>query len=174
MKKKPQAFESYPLWILIITNVLNLAVCVAGSYIMFRLSLITGFLFIAYLVVLEFYLYREACPHCFYYGRLCAFGRGVLAALFFKRGDPKKFCERELSYKDFIPQLLVVLVPLTVGIALLVSRGFDILVLIAMTYPIFSWFALNPLIYGRLACKHCRQGSICCPALDFFIKKRKK
>lgn len=103
-----------------------------------------------------------------------AFGKGVIAAKFFKKGDPKKFCERKLGFKDFIPQILVVLIPLIVGIALLVSRGFNLPILIAMIYPVFSWFVINPILYGKLACIHCKQGSICCPALNFFIKKEKK
>jgi len=110
----------------------------------------------------------------FYYGKLCAFGKGIVAAKFFKKGDPKKFCERELGFKDFIPQILVVLIPLIVGIALLISRGLNLPILIAMIYPLFSWFVINPILYGKLACIHCKQGSICCPALNFFIKKEKK
>lgn len=82
---------------------------------MFALSLITGFLYVAYLVILELYFLKEGCIHCCYYGKLCAFGKGAVAAMFFKEGDPEKFCERELGFKDFIPQVLVVLIPLIVG-----------------------------------------------------------
>jgi hypothetical protein len=69
-----------------------------------------------------------------------------------------------------MPQVLVVLIPLIVGIALLISGGFNLLILIAMIYPIYSWFAVNPILYGKLACIQCKQGSICCPALKFFTK----
>ncbi len=80
---------------------------------------------------------------------------------------------KEISFKDLIPQLLVVLIPLIIGIALLVSTGFDVLILTAMIYPVFSWVCLNNVIYGKLACKHCKQGTICCQALKFFAKKKK-
>ena len=168
--KKPKIYESYPLWIIILANILLLAVYVAGAYIMFKLNIITGILYIVYLVFLERHFFKEGCIHCCYYGKSCAFGKGNIAAMFFKKGDPKKFCERELGFKDFIPQVLVILIPLIVGIALLISRGFDLLILIAIIYPIFSWFAVNPILYGKLACLHCKQGSICCPALKFFTK----
>lgn len=170
--KEPEIFDSYPSWIVVLASSLILAVYVAGAYVMFVLSLITGILYITYLVFLEYYSFREGCIHCCYYGRLCAFTKGVIAAKFFKRGDPEKFCERELGFKDFIPQVLVLLIPLIMGIALLISRGFDRLVLIAMIYPVFSWFAINPVLYGKLVCLHCKQGSICCPALKFFTKGR--
>ena len=170
MKKK--IYDNFPAWMIFIVNILTLLVYVAGAYIMFKLNLITGILYIIYLIILEFQVYREGCRYCFYYGKLCAFGKGAIAALFFKKGNPKKFCERKLSIKDFIPQLLVVLVPLIVGIALLISRGFNIIILIALLYPLLSWFCVNPIIYGKIACIHCKQGSICCPALEFFTKKK--
>ena len=170
--KNPKIFENYPLWIVIPANILMLAVYVAGAYIMFRLSLITGILYVVYLVLLERHFFKEGCTCCFYYGKLCAFGKGIIAAIFFKRGDPEKFCERKLGFKDFIPQILVVLIPLIVGIALLFSRGFNLLILIAIIYPVLSWFAINPILYGKLACIHCKQGSICCPALKFFTKEK--
>jgi small-conductance mechanosensitive channel len=169
---KPKIYDNYPIWIVILITILMLLVYVAGAYIMFVLNLITGILYVIYILLLEFFLYKEACPHCYYYGKLCAFGKGKLAKIFYKKGDPKKFCKRELKFKDLIPQLLVVLIPLIVGIALLISRGFNLSILIALIYPIFSWFVLNPIIYGKLACPHCKQGSICCPALKFFTKKK--
>jgi small-conductance mechanosensitive channel len=172
--KPPKIYNNYPLWIVILANILMLAAYVAGAYIMFALSLITGILYVAYLVLLEVYFLKEGCIHCCYYGKLCAFGKGAVAAIFFKEGDPKKFCERELGFKDFIPQVLVVLIPLIVGIALLISRGFNLLILTAMIYPVFSWFAVNSILYGKLACLHCKQGSICCPALKFFTKEERE
>ena len=122
---------------------------------------------------MEYFVYKEACPHCYYYGKVCVAGRGKLAKLLYKKGDPKKFCEREMKFKDLIPQLIVVAVPIVVGIALLISRGFHLLTLIAVLYPIFNWFAINPILYGKLACSHCKQGKKCCPALDFFSKKKR-
>ena len=172
VNKKPEIYDCYPLWIVILANILILSVYVAGAYIMFKLSPITGVLYVLYLVFLERHFFKEGCIHCWYYGKLCAFGKGTLAAIFFSKGDPKNFCERELELKDFIPQVFVILIPLIVGISLLVLRSFNLLILIAMIYPVFSWFAVNPILYGKLACPHCKQGSICCPALKFFIKEK--
>lgn len=173
MKEGPKIYEKYPFWMVAVINILMLAVYVAGAYIMFKLSMITGILYVIYILILEFQLYKEACTSCCYYGKLCAFGKGAIASLFFKKGDPKKFAEKEISFKDMIPQLLVVLIPLAIGTALLVSRGFDVLILIAMLYPVFSWVCLNSVIYGKIACPHCKQGTICCQALKFFSKNKK-
>lgn len=141
---------------------------------MFSLSQLTGILYMLYVLIIELQVYREGCKYCFYYGKRCVAAKGLIAPFIIKKGDPKKFCERELSFKNFIPQLLVTLVPLVVGIALLISRGFNILILLALIYPLLSWFIVNPIVYGKIACPHCKQGSICCPASDFFMKKQKK
>jgi len=165
-------YDKYPLWIVLIYNIAMLLVYLSGTYILFTLHWITGSLYLIFLLLLELSVYREGCKYCFYYGKRCVAGKGLIAPLFVKKGNPKKFCEREIKFKDFIPQLLVVIIPLIVGIALLISRGFNLLILIALLYPIFNWFVINPIIYGKLACPHCKQGSICCPALKFFSKKK--
>lgn len=170
---KPKIYDNYPLSIVSTIGLLFLVFYLAGAYIMFRLHVIAGALYILYILLMEYFVYKEACPHCFYYGKRCAFGRGVIAGIIHKKGDPKKFCEKEMRFKDFVPQIILLLVPIVVGIALLVSRGYHLLTLIALLYPVFNWFALNPIIYGKLACPHCKQGSMCCPALEFFGKKKK-
>lgn len=158
----------------LVYNLAMLLVYLTGAYIMFSLSQLTGILYMLYVLIIELQVYREGCKYCFYYGKRCVAAKGLIAPFIIKKGDPKKFCERELSFKNFIPQLLVTLVPLVVGIALLISRGFNILILLALIYPLLSWFIVNPIVYGKIACPHCKQGSICCPASDFFMKKQKK
>ena len=170
----PKIFSNYPLWMVFAVNILMLTVYAAGAYILFTLGLVTGMLYVLFLLLLEVQVYREGCVNCFYYGKRCAFGKGIIAAMLFKKGNPKKFCEREIKFKDLIPQALVILIPVIIGIVLLVSRGFNLFILAAMLYPVISWFAVNPVVYGRLACPHCKQGSICCPALKFFTKAKKK
>ena len=171
--KKQEIYDKYPLWIVLIVNIIMLLVVFAGSYIMFRLSLITGILYLVYVVFLEFSVYRGGCRYCCYYDSRCAFGKSYVARMFFKKGDSKKFCEKKMGWKDFVPLVLASLVPVIVGIALLISRGFHLLTLVAAIYPAINWFIINPILYGQLACKHCKQGSICCPALNFFSKKKK-
>ena len=169
---KPKIYDQYPLWRVTIVIILFLLIYLTGSYIMFRLHLITGILFLIYILLMEFFVYKKACPYCLYYGELCFSGRGKLAKLLYKKGDPKKFCEKEMKFKDFLPQIIPLLVPIITGIALLISRGFHLLTLIAIIYPIFNWFFINPILYGKLACPHCKQGKKCCPALEFFSKKK--
>lgn len=173
VKKKAKGFEKYPLWMVFVYNIAMLLAYLAGAYILFRLSWIIGYLFIVYLCILELQLYSEGCRYCFYYGKRCVAGKGLIAAVLVKKGAPEKFCQRKLGFKHFIPQILITLIPTIAGIFLLVTRGFHLLTLITLIYPVFSWFAVNPIIYGKIACPNCKQGAICCPALEFFMKKKK-
>ena len=104
--KTTKIYDSYPLWIVILANILLLAVYVAGAYIMFRLSLITGILYVAYLVLLERHFFKEGCIHCCYYGNLCAFGKGVITAKFFKKDNPEKFVKESLVLKIYFHKFL--------------------------------------------------------------------
>ena len=93
--------------------------------------------------------------------------------MFFKKGDPKKFGEKGVSFKDFIPYLMPNLIPILAGIYLMII-DFQWLILILTIWPILTWFVGNPLIYGELVCPNCKQCSICCPVAEYFIKKAKK
>lgn len=166
---KSEIYEEYPWKTVLIVLILTLLVWLSGVFIMFKLNLITGILYLVYLLFLEFSIYKS-CRYCCYYGKRCAFLRGKIAPLLVKKGNPKKFGEREFSWKDFAPQLLVIVIPVLIGILLLI-QNFSLLLLLAVIYPVFNWFVINPVLYGKLTCPHCKQGKICCPAIKFFSKK---
>ena len=174
MAKKPEIYDKgFPASTVLITNLVLLATYASGAYLFFRIGLLWGALFIIYMIYMEISVLREGCRYCYYYGKVCAFGKGITASYFIKKGNPKKFCERQLTFKDFIPHMLVSFLPLIPGTILLLS-GLDFLVIGLMAFPIIVNFLGNPIIYGKLACPHCKQGAICCPACEYFMKKEKK
>jgi len=161
--------KNYPLRIIAVTNLLSLLIYITGAYIIYQLSIIWALLYIGYILFLEIRLLSVSCPDCYYYSKLCPFGKGWVSALFFKKGIPENFACRKFSWADMIPDLLVVLFPLLVGIIVLIIK--------------FSWFLLvaagilmllatigNSFVRGQLACKYCKQGEIGCPALELFSK----
>lgn len=173
MKKKPAVFEEYPFWIVLIINLVFFTSYAIGAYIFFLVGPVCVILYIAYIVFLEFRQYRESCVSCYYYGKMCAFGKGRIAARFFEVGDPNKFFEKELSPADMIPQFLVLILPLAAGIALLL-RNFSWELFVLVLLPPAIWFLGNPIVYGKLACPHCKQGRACCPANEFFSKTQSR
>ena len=95
MKKEPKVFENYPLWIVFITVLQNLIIYAAGAYLLFKIWLIWGIIYILYILFLEIYTRKEGCVSCCYYNKRCAFGRGKIAGLLFKKEDPQKFCKKQ-------------------------------------------------------------------------------
>lgn len=165
-------YEKYPIWRVVIFNLVTLSVYAAGLYLMFLLHKWAGILFFFYILFIEFSVYKDGCRHCYYYGKTCVAGRGKIVPLFFKKGEPKKFCERTLSFKDFLPSLLVAIIPIAAGIYLLI-KNFNWLILAITLWPLIVNFVGNPIIYGKIACPHCKQGAKCCPACEYFMKKKK-
>ena len=165
-------YENYPFWITLVTSLFSLLICLIGTYILLQLGLVWAVLYILYLIFLEVWRYKEGCACCYYYGKVCAFGRGKIAALFFKKDDPKKFCKKGVNWLKLVPNFLVLIIPLIAGIILLI-KSFSWLILVLIIMPFLFWFLGNPIIYGRLACKHCQQSQICCPACEFFSKKNR-
>ena len=170
MTKEPEAYEHYPMSTVVIFNLVTVINYLIGIYLLARVGLVWGVLFFLYVIAMEFMVYREGCVNCYYYGKRCMSGRGVIAKKLFRKGNPKVFEEKKVTWKNLLPQVMLTVFPL-IGGGYLLWQGFEWLILVLMTIPILMWFVGNPLIYGKLACLHCRQGRKCCPANDFFGKK---
>ena len=172
MEKEFKGYECYPWWSVLFDNLVTLSLYAAGFYFLYLIWPWAMIIFFLYLIYLERALYKEGCVHCYYYGKVCHSGRGAIAKLFYKRGDPKVFLEKTVTFKEFLPQFLPNLVVLVAGIYLLVFRGFNWLILLLTFWPVAVFF-LNQVTFGRLACPHCRQAEIGCPVYDMFAPKEK-
>jgi hypothetical protein len=128
-------------------------------------------LYLLYCCGVEIHVMKTGCVDCYYYGKWCAFGKGKAAPLLFKRGDPKRFSSKCLTWKAFLPDMLVFLIPFGGGIALLIqgfswSRAMMIAALAALS------FGGNSFVRTRIACNYCKQRELGCPAEQFFGKQR--
>jgi hypothetical protein len=169
--KKERYFENYPCWIVFLANLVSVAIYLAGALIIYQTGLIWLILYIIYILILEFRLIGGHCRDCYYYGKTCAFGKGKISSIFFKKGNIKNFCKMKITWKDLIPDFLVSLIPIVIGIIILIKD--------------FSWFILsliiilviltsigNGFVRGNLACKYCKQRKIGCPAQKLFEKRK--
>jgi hypothetical protein len=96
--------------------------------------------------------------------------RSTLNALrFFKPGDPSKFCAKQTTWKDMLPDLLISLAPLLIAIVLMIIE-FDLLLLFAALIILASTTLGNGYIRGTLTCKYCKQRELGCPAEKLFNK----
>ena len=163
-------FRDYPAWMIVVSNGLTLSVYALGAGIMARVGGPPLAIYLLFLLVLEVNLLAKSCTHCFYYGRRCFSGKGVICSWWFKRGDPAKVAAREVSWVWILPDLLVTLVPLGVGVALLMG-AFDWYLLGLMVGLVSLAFPGNGLVRSKLACCHCHQRELGCPAEKLFRKR---
>ena len=171
--KKPKGLERYPISTVLAMNAVIWTIYIIGIYILTSLWVPLGILYVVYILYVESKVFTEGCRYCYYHGKLCSVGKGALAPIFVKKGNPKKFCSREVTTKDFIPNMLVTIFPTIFG-SILLYISFSWLILVLMIIPWILTFFGNPIIYGKLACPDCKQGMKCCPAMDYFLKKEKK
>lgn len=168
-----KTYENYPLWIVALSALFSILVYALGAYIFLQFGPWPLILYLAYCFWVEIKILKKSCPNCFYYGKICAFSRGKTCSLFFPKGDPQKFTQREISFTDILPDLLLSLFPLLGGVFLLIRESNWTTVGVLVALVVFST-AGNGLVRGSLACKYCRQKEIGCPAEKFFRKKKGK
>ncbi len=169
--EKEKCFESYPFWMVFLSNLVSLSIYFIGAFIIYKLGLVWLVLYILFIAIQEFRLIKGHCVNCHYYGKVCAFGKGKISSLFFKKGNSSNFCSKKMTWKDMLPDFMVSLVPIAVGIVLLV-KSFNWLLLILVLILFLLTSIGNSMIRGKLACKYCKQRKLGCPAQKLFKKKR--
>ncbi|MFC2012729.1 hypothetical protein ACFLUE_00420 [Chloroflexota bacterium] len=171
--KEITCYENSPLWIVILANTVSLAILAAGAFVMYKIGWIWLALYILYSAWLEIRLLRKSCVNCYYYGKACAFGRGKVSRLFFKKGDTNRFRQDKITWKDMAPDIMVSLIPIVAGAVLLVI-DFNWLLLSIVLVLLLATTIGNGLIRSSLACKYCRQREIGCPAEQLFNSNKAK
>ncbi len=167
---KTKTYETYPLWLVLVSNLLSVSVYGMGSFIIAKLGLFWMFLYLLFILLLECRLLVHSCKYCCYYGKYCAFGKGKLCALLFKKGDPSVFINTKITWKSIVPDFLVFLIPLITGIILLIIN-FNLALMLILIALFLLGFGGNAIVRGTLACKYCKQREIGCPAEKLFNKK---
>lgn len=168
--KKGQGYENYPFWIVILANLISIAIYLIGAFIICQIGLVWLIFYLIFIGTLEFRLIKGHCTCCYYYGKTCAFGKGRISRLFFKKGNPKNFCNNKMTWKDILPDFLVSLIPVVVGIVLIIINfSWTMLILIIILFLLASMG--NSFVRGSLACKYCKQKKLGCPAEQLFKKK---
>ena len=163
------AYENFPVWIPLLSYILSLTIYALGAYIFRHLYFPLTAAYIIFCLWIEYRIMKVSCVNCYYYGKICGLGRGKLCALLFKKGNPENFIGKDISWKDLIPDFLVLIFPLVGGIIILI-RDFNWPILVLMVILVILSMAGNAVIRGSLACKYCKQKELGCPAEQLFNK----
>jgi len=163
----PSCCENYPVTTVVVSNLVSLLVWVIGAFILSRIHIIWAALYVIFVLALEYRLMSGHCTDCYYFGKTCAFGKGRLSALFFRKGSPEKFGSMTLTWKDIVPDFLVFVIPVIAGVLLLL-QGFSRTLFVLVIALLVLGFAGNAFVRGQLACRSCKQREIGCPAEKLF------
>ncbi len=166
-----QRNENYPFSMVFFALLVTVSIYTLGLVILSGFGNNITALYLLYCIGFEIHVMKKSCVDCFYYGKWCAFGRGKVASLFFKRGDPKRFNSKCMSWKELLPDMLVLLIPLVGGIALLI-HGFSWSMVMMLVALLALSFGGNYIVRSRIACKNCKQRELGCPAEQYFGKQR--
>jgi hypothetical protein len=169
---KPTPFENFPLRLVAVSNAAGLSIYAIGLYLMAQLGPWWAVLYAAYCLWMEWRLLAGSCRFCYYYGKSCGFGKGQVCSMFFTKGTERSLSSKQITWLDIVPDLLVSLIPLLVGIALLI-RSFSWLVLILVIALAFLGTAGTGFVRSQIVCKYCKQREIGCPAEQLFGKTTK-
>lgn len=165
--QEPGCHETYPVQIVIASNLVAFMIYGIGAWILYQFGLIWVIGYGVFILVLELRLLGRHCVNCYYYGKTCAFGKGRLSSLLFPKGKPDEFGNMKITWKDIVPDFLVFIIPVLAGILLLLQE-FTWIILILIIALVLLGFLGNALVRGQLACRYCKQREIGCPAQQLF------
>lgn len=167
-----KTYENYPFLTIIISNLISFAIYLSGAFIISQIGPFWLALYLFYILGLEIKVLKSSCVNCYYYGKLCSFGKGKISSCLFKKGNPRNFKKRSITWKDVLPDFLVSIIPLIAGIALLILN-FNWLIFASIIALVILNSSGNAFVRGSMACKFCKQREIGCPSEKLFNKKGK-
>ena len=165
--EETECYENFPIGIVILSNLVAISIYGVGAYILLGTCIVFTVLYVLYCLWIEISILKKSCVDCYYYGKVCGFGKGRLCSLLFKKGNSQKFVEKEISWLQLFPDFFVFIFPLIGGIILLI-RDFSWLIQILLIVLAILSFGGNAVIRGSFACKYCKQREIGCPAEQLF------
>ena len=166
-----KAYVNFPFSMVLFAVLVNVSIYALGVVILSGFGNIIAALYLLYCLGIEIHVMKMSCVDCYYYGKWCAFGRGKVAPLLFNQGDPKRFISKCISWKELLPDMLVLLIPLVGGIAIL-ARGFSWSMAMMLVALLALSFGGNYIVRSRIACAYCKQRELGCPAEQFFGKQQ--
>jgi hypothetical protein len=166
-----ETYDRFTLNLVLLCVGVNVAIYICGAFLMSLAGMIFVILYLVYGLFLEIRLLMMSCRHCYYYGKLCAFGKGKLCALLFKKGSPDIFLTKKITCLNLVPDFLVSIIPLAVGVFYL-FKDFSWLRLFLIVAMVILAFPVSGYIRKSVSCRYCRQKEAGCPAMQFFEKSK--
>ncbi len=166
-----KTYDPFPKAIILISSLFSLVIYALGIFILARFGLWLVLLYVLYCLWLEFRILQKSCVNCYYYGKRCGLGKGIVCSWFFKQGKNEKFNITNFSWLNILPDFMVTIVPLIFGIIALI-QNFSWIVLLALLVLLILATAGNSIIRGNFLCRYCKQRELGCSAEQLFSSSK--
>ncbi len=167
------SYENYPISILFITSVSTVLSYLIGAWIFYYAGgIILGLVYILLVLVMFALSMRFRCAYCYYYGKKCASGLGVLAKWFFRQRDNVDFSNPKNVTLVASLSFPLLFLPLIVGVILIFFKfSWNLILFVGLYFliAVYSGFALRK----NIICKKCKQGELGCPAYQGMMGTKK-
>ena len=164
-----ETYENFPWRMVATANAVGLGIYAFGLFLMLRAGAVWGALYAVYCAWMEWRLLSRSCRTCYYYGKRCGFGRGVVCSWFFSKSMERTLREKPISWLDIVPDFLVPLIPLAAGVVMLI-RSFSWPVLFSVLLLLVLGSIGTGMVRARIACRYCKQRALGCPAEQLFSR----
>lgn len=165
-----KTYDEFPLSLVMAAVLVNVSIYGLGAAILSGFGYVAAAIYVFFCLGNEIHIMKMSCVDCWYYGKRCAFGKGRIAPLLFKQGDPGRFAAKSITWKALLPDMLIVMIPLVGGTALLLS-GFSWSLAIMLVLLLGLSSGGNYVVRSGFACKYCKQRELGCPAERLFSKR---
>ena len=160
---KEENYENYPMWIVILSNLVKVLGYAIGAIILAEFGIWVAVAYLIFCLLLMIILMKNGCNYCYYYGKWCGDGMGKIAPLFSKKRYDRDFSKMDFSNWDVFLVFLPTILPV-IGAIVLLLINFSWVMIIILVLCLIIGLGSIIVMHGALICKHCKQGRIGCPA----------
>ncbi len=160
IKMYEEGLEEYPKEGIVIGNLLMFLWIALGTIACWFLSSLFAWVYLAFAIIMVFLILRKlVCTNCYYYDKWCSIGWGKLAALFFKKGNVKKFSTSAgIKIAPFFYGSLT-LIPLVI-LTISMFDGFTLFKLSILILIVIIGF-YSGTVSRKKSCARCKMRLIC-------------
>jgi hypothetical protein len=157
-------YECYPLRFIAVSLGIALLSYAIGAAIYYSLEpvLALGYLLLCLLSINAGLVYR--CRFCYYYGKRCPSGLGVLSKMLFKKADPRGFAKPGNLIPSAVMDFGIMLLAVLGGVVLCVVKFSPLAVALLAAYILVA--VVLSFTVKKVFCTHCEQGKLGCPAYE--------
>ena len=154
---KTESYENFPISDVVATNLLNILTFVFGALILSGFSNWLAMTYFVFCILTMIWVLKVRCSNCYYFGKRCAAGYGLLAPLLYKKGNNEQFLQ---SANYTIPILAI---PILGGVVLLIVNQNLVTGVFFILFVLITLFrvVMPKIMSNRISCIHCKQKEYC-------------